>query len=182
MTWKAFQSILWWFSHCICLYLVFWTLFFITPSLRYQYWQQKRADTADLPTLTASSCHSLASTKQNPISKYRLLSHFSLPFFSVGLVLQFSLEAGDNLVSFSGRPSDPMPLPGKNAMVLAERAQTQDNETLPGAKSAHHFGSVPWQPCVAPATSRLGICPGKGRSLVPAASSSPFPGTADRLG
>lgn len=75
-----------------------------------------------------------------------------------------------------------MPLPGKNATLLTDQAQTQDNETLPGAKPVYHLGNVPWQPCVAPATSRLGICPREGSSLVPAASSSPFPGTADMIG
>lgn len=50
-------------------------------------------------------------------------------------------------------------------MVLTDQAETQDNETLPGAESAHHFGNVPWQPSAASATSRLGICPGEGRNF-----------------
>lgn len=132
----------------------------------------------------------LAPTKQNPISKYRL-SHFSLPFSQWALFYGSLMRQGtawchsvqDPPVPPSQAPHeccDPTLLPGKNATVLTDQAQTQDNETLPGAKPVHHFGKVPWQPSVAQPPAEWDLsCR---RQDLPAASSSSFPGTADMLG
>lgn len=91
-----------------------------------------------LPTLTTSSCHSLDTHQTKPHFKIQTSIHFSLPVFSVGLVLWFSLEAGDNLVPFSGSPSR-IPIPSTTRVLRPHLAPRKESH------SPHRPGTDPRQ-------------------------------------